>query len=62
MAPTIIMMTPTAITAASIIQATAVRDVVVEQDVGPLTQEAKESDEMIFDLSEIDTNAAILHN
>jgi hypothetical protein len=53
-APTIIMTTPTPIAAAPIIQATAVRDIVVEQEVLPLTKEAKES--------EIDTNAAILPN
>jgi hypothetical protein len=57
------MTTPATIAAAPIIQATDVRDIVEEQDVLPLTQEAKESDEnMILDLSEIDTNAATLHN
>jgi hypothetical protein len=61
-APTIIMTTPTTIAAAAIIQAAAVGDVVVEQDVLPITQEAKESYEIILDLSDIDTHAAILHN
>jgi hypothetical protein len=61
-APAIIMTPPTTISAAPIIQETAEKDIAVEQEVLPLTKEAKESDEMIFDLSEIDTNAAILPN
>jgi hypothetical protein len=61
-APAIIMTTPTPIAAAPIIQATDEKDIVVEQEVLPLTKEAKESDEMVFDLSKINTNAAILPN
>jgi hypothetical protein len=39
--PAIIMTTPTTLAAAPIIQATAVRDVVVEQEVLPLAKEVK---------------------
>jgi hypothetical protein len=60
--PVIIITIPTTTTAAPTIQSTAVRDIAVEQDVLPDTEDAKESDIMIFDLSGIDTNAAILHN
>jgi hypothetical protein len=61
-ATAIIMTTPTTIAAAPIIQVTSVRDIGVDQDLLPLAQEAKEYDEMILDLSEIDTNAVILRN
>jgi hypothetical protein len=43
-APVIIMTPPTTIAAAPIIQATAEKYIAVEQEVLPLTKEAKESD------------------
>jgi hypothetical protein len=62
-APVIIMTPPTTtIAAAPIIQETAEKDTAIEQEDLPLTEEAKGSDEIIFDLSEVDTNAATLPN
>jgi hypothetical protein len=60
--PILIVMIPKTTVAAPIIQETAVREIVTEQDVLPDAEEAEECDDICFELLGIYTNAAILHN